>query len=176
LQQASAAAHQTVSDFERDFYERRAFDPYLRFASAEDEEAYRRREADRKAAIDRAMAERTPEGNLRANRLALDQLEDAGAHGADRSPEYLRTHDRLMATRDALTRAITSAPSAAISSSQPTTATTADPLQSIAAKAPDAKGVAAALLAAGISPPASDNVGHGVQDRVAQPASAVRST
>jgi len=43
---ASDAARREVGSFIHDFYERKIFDPYLRFASVEDEEAYREREAD----------------------------------------------------------------------------------------------------------------------------------
>ncbi len=85
---ASEAARNATNCFMDDYYKRRIFDPYLTFASAEDEEEFRRREAERKAAIEKALAEHTPEGNLRANRLSIDQLKDAGAHGASASPEY----------------------------------------------------------------------------------------
>lgn len=95
LREASVAAHQTVDNFERDFYGRKIFDPYLKFASTQDEDEYRRREQERQRAIEKAQAENTPEGNLRATKLAIAQLEDAGAHGADRSPDYRRTLDGL---------------------------------------------------------------------------------
>src|SRR6202008_4634328 len=86
LQQARVAARESVANFARDYYENRIFDRYLKFASVEDEEEYRRREQERKQAIDKALAEHTPQGDLRANQLSLEQLKDAGAHGADRSP------------------------------------------------------------------------------------------
>jgi hypothetical protein len=90
LHAANAAAHATVRDFVSDFYDKKIFDPYLHFASAEDEAAYRKREAERREAIEKAMAEGTPEGNLQALRLSKEQLLDAGAHGADASPDYAR--------------------------------------------------------------------------------------
>lgn len=88
LHEAQAEAHRTTGDFLRDFYERRIFDKHLHFASTEDERAYREREEARQKEIEKARAEGTPEGELRATRLAIAQLEDAGAHGADASPEY----------------------------------------------------------------------------------------
>ncbi|MEJ0027702.1 MAG: hypothetical protein WDN01_16885 [Rhizomicrobium sp.] len=102
LAQASDAARSAVTDFERDFYGRRIFDPYLKFASAEDEDGYRHREEERRLAIEKALAEGTPEGNLRANQLAIDQLKDAGAHGADRSPDYASRLTGLQNARDQL--------------------------------------------------------------------------
>ncbi|MFT4075638.1 MAG: hypothetical protein QM647_08890 [Asticcacaulis sp.] len=95
LATASAAARQTTQDFMHDFYEKRIFDPYLHFASPEDEKEYREREAARQRAIEKAQAENTTEGNLVATKLAEEQLKDAGAHGADRSPQYRPSLDRL---------------------------------------------------------------------------------
>jgi hypothetical protein len=96
LHEASEAAHHKVATFVHDFYVRKIFDPYLRFGSPEDEAAYRKREAERERAIKEALAEGTPEGNLRASQLAVEQLKDAGAHGADRSPQYQPALDALM--------------------------------------------------------------------------------
>jgi hypothetical protein len=106
LGQASDAAHRIVTDFVRDFYDRREFDAYLRFASTEDEDAYRRREAERRAVIEKALAENTPEANLRANKLAIEQMNDASAHGADRSPDFKPKLDGLYSTQDALAGSI----------------------------------------------------------------------
>lgn len=103
---ASQAARATVNDFTRDFYERKIFDPYLKFSSAEDEEKYRRDEAERRKQIEQALALHTPEGDLRANTLAIEQLKDAGAHGADQSPAYQETLAGLVATRDQLSAQI----------------------------------------------------------------------
>tara|TARA_R110002051_G_scaffold269600_1_gene329788 strand:+ start:4120 stop:4803 length:684 start_codon:yes stop_codon:yes gene_type:complete len=103
LHEASAVAHREVASFVHDFYEQKIFDPYLRFASPEDEAAYRQREEAYQRAINAASAAGTPEGNLQATRLAVAQLEDAGAHGADASPDYaptlagLRTAERGLA-------------------------------------------------------------------------------
>ena len=106
LATASAAARATAQSFAHDFYERKIFDPYLRFSSAEDEAEYRKREEANRKAIDAALAEGTPEGTLRAIRLEQAQLRDAGAHGADRSPDYAGTQDRLAHTEASLNEAI----------------------------------------------------------------------
>ena len=63
-------------------------DPYLQFASAEEEEAYRKREQERKDAYDRELAKQTLDGNSKAAKIAQEQLRDAGAHGADRSRDF----------------------------------------------------------------------------------------
>lgn len=105
---AAEKARRALFDLVDDYYDRKKFDPYLRFASAEDEAAFRKREAERKAAIDAARAEGTPEGNARAARLMKEQMVDAGAHGADRSPEYaekLQSITQSSATLDAAVRA-----------------------------------------------------------------------
>jgi hypothetical protein len=88
LHVAQAEARRTVADFTRDFYERKVFDGDLKFASAEDERAYREREEKFRREIEKARAEGTPEGDLRALQLAKAQLLDAGAHGADQNPAY----------------------------------------------------------------------------------------
>ncbi len=161
---ASAAAERSVRDFEKDFYERRIFDPYLKFTSKEDEEAYRQREEARRKAIEDARNEHTPQGELRAVNLSIDQLKDAGAHGADRSGEFKPLLDDLTSKHDALASAINAKRTTAtqIDQNTPTPTATADPLQNVGAKLPDTKGAAAVLLAAGLSTPQSDNLGHGV--------------
>lgn len=83
-------ARASIEALNRDLFENRVLDPYLRFNSPEDEEAYRERDRERKEEIDRAMALGTPEGLRRAAELTHDQLRDAGAHGADRSPDFGR--------------------------------------------------------------------------------------
>jgi len=102
LQQASEAARGSVTDFMHGFYDEKKFDRYLQFASVEDEQEYRRREDERKRDIEKALAEHTPEGNLRANKHAIEQLKDAGAHGADKSPDYQPTLHGLLSTQAAL--------------------------------------------------------------------------
>jgi hypothetical protein len=97
----SARTRATVERIAGDLFERRIFDPYLQFASEEDERAYRSREAERRAYIDAQLARGTPEGNLNASAATVGQVLDAGANGADRSPEFERTkHDAFTAYRD----------------------------------------------------------------------------
>jgi hypothetical protein len=110
LYQASEAARGSVNDFMRDYYDEHVFDRYLRFASVQDEEEYRRREDERHRAIEKALGKRTPEGNLRANELAIEQLKDAGTHGADRSPEYKSMLDNLETHKQELERRIAQQP------------------------------------------------------------------
>ena len=102
LQQASEAARSNVTSFMSDYYDRHIFDGWLTFTSAADKEEYQRGEEERRRAIDKALAEKTPEGNLRANELSIDQLKDAGAHGATRSPDYQPDMDKLESGRKAL--------------------------------------------------------------------------
>ncbi len=133
LASASQAARTAVASFEDDFYKNKIFDPYLRFSSPEDEEKYRREEAARREEIDRALALHTPEGDLRANRLAAEQVRDAGAHGADRSPEYapllhhLESSGDDLAARLAPVRAATQEREAATSATPSTDAAPVDP-------------------------------------------------
>ena len=88
LQAAAEAARRQVDGFVRDFYERKIFDRFLEFSSDEDKDAYRKREAERRETIEREHAKGTPKGDLAALRLETEQLKDAGAHGADRSPDF----------------------------------------------------------------------------------------
>ena len=94
------SAVRTVMDGMKDF------DPYLRFSSAEDEEAYRRREEENRRAIEAALAKHTPAGDLEATRLAERQLADAGAHGAEASPEFAAQATRLAQSRHDLEQAM----------------------------------------------------------------------
>lgn len=137
LQQASEAARGSVTDFVHDYYDQKKFDRYLQFASVEDEQEYRRREEERKRAIDKALAEHTPEGTLRASQLSIDQLKDAGAHGADRSPDYKPTLDNLEAHKQELERQIARQP--------------ATPAEEQSQKPPATSDAMSALRAAGVS-------------------------
>lgn len=94
LAAAQTRTRATVLDISRDIYERRVFDPYLRFASSEQEAAYREREVSNRRAIEKALALSTPEGDLRAARILDRQLQDSGAHGADASPQFRGLMDR----------------------------------------------------------------------------------
>lgn len=106
LAEAAKATRRHVDSFLHDFYERKIFDPYLRFASVEDEEAYRKREEAYRKAIDAAMAKGTPEGDLEALALANRQLRDAGAHGASAAPEFAGTLARNQAQYEKLRTAV----------------------------------------------------------------------
>lgn len=102
LEQASEAARGSVTDFMHAYYDERKFDRYLQFASKQDEEEYRKREEERHREIAKAMAEHTPEGDLRAARLSVEQIKDAGVHGADKSRDYQPTLDGLRKNADNL--------------------------------------------------------------------------
>jgi len=95
LATASANSRAQVTSIMRDMHR---FDPYLHFASAEDEAAYRKREAERRAEIEAALAKATPESTLKASGLTLGQLLDAKAHGADESPEFDATFNKAADT------------------------------------------------------------------------------
>jgi hypothetical protein len=108
LATAQARTRATVQEIGRDIYERRIFDPYLRFSSDEEESAYRRREEENRRAIAEALAEQTPAGDLRAANLIQRQLADAGAHGADASPEFAGRMARINNEISGLERAAAS--------------------------------------------------------------------
>jgi hypothetical protein len=149
LAQSSEAAHAVTGSFMDDYYRRRIFDPYLKFTSTEDEEAYRRREAERQRLIENARAENTPQSNLRAVQLSIEQLKDAGVHGADRSPDYKPMLDQLDTRSRALQQQLdkqTNKESAAVGSAN--TATAPDPY--------------AALRAAGVSLADNNDPSHRV--------------
>ncbi|MDO9223610.1 MAG: hypothetical protein Q7U20_07850 [Caulobacter sp.] len=113
LHAASAAAGRETRDLAHDFYDRKIFDPYLRFTSAEDEEAYRRRETERQKYIAEQLALGTPEGNLSASKAMTEQMDDAEAHGAGGSPEFRARQDRLKASEGKLESALSQAGAAA---------------------------------------------------------------
>ncbi|MBV8686900.1 MAG: hypothetical protein JOZ90_11010 [Alphaproteobacteria bacterium] len=102
---ASAASRQQVQAIMRDLHR---FDPYLQFASPEEEAEYRRREAERRADVEREQAKGTSQGELNASAVALGQMADAAAHGADSNPEFQHRFDELAATharlRDSMRR------------------------------------------------------------------------
>jgi hypothetical protein len=108
LASAQERTRATAMEIGRDIYQHRIFDPYLRFTSVEDEEAYRRREEDNRRAVERALAENTPEGDLRATRILERQLQDAASHGADASPQFADYAARIRCDQGNLERAIAS--------------------------------------------------------------------
>ena len=86
---ASLETRRETETLAHDVFDRRIFDPYLRFRSHNDEEEYRKREADNKKYIEQQLAKHTPEGDLNAGGGALGQMLDAHAHGAGDSPEFM---------------------------------------------------------------------------------------
>lgn len=92
---ASANTRLEAQNLARDVFDRRIFAAYLRFASPEDEEAFRRREAEARAYIDAQLARRTPEGDLNAGGGMMGYMLDAHAHGAGDSPEFMRRWNAL---------------------------------------------------------------------------------
>lgn len=142
-------ARASIEALNRDLFENRVLDPYLRFASPEDEEAYRRREQERKEEIKRVLALGTPVGLRRAAELTHDQLRDAGSHGADRSPDYAR----LMGTANEAREL------AMPHEKQGSAHDNAQP-----AVSNDVADIAATLRAAGLSrpPPTNNEEGHGL--------------
>jgi len=166
LAQASEAARNSVNDFMHGYYDRHEFDRYLQFSTQKDEEEYRRREAERKQAIDAAMAQHTPQGDLKANQLSIDQLKDAGAHGANRSPEYKPMLDGLEKTREQLASQLSSKGSKEqAAETGPTKAAPVTPLPA---------DVLARLKGANVALADQTQEGHGVADKGAG-ASTVRT-
>lgn len=156
-------ARATIEALHRDLFENKVLDPYLRFASPEDEEAYRKREREREAEIKRALALGTPEGDRRALELQQDQLRDAGAHGADRSPDYsglVQRADAAMADLQPQAAHPSLADERIVAAQSEGRAMSDDGLGDILAT----------LKAAGVTTPAiqASDAGHGVAVTVAQ--------
>lgn len=89
LAAASAATRDETRTLAHDVFGRRIFAPYLRFESSEDEEAFRKREAEARKYIEAQLARGTPEGNINAGGGMLGHMLDAHAHGAGDSPEFM---------------------------------------------------------------------------------------
>jgi hypothetical protein len=95
---ASAAyTRQETASIETDVYDKRIFDPYLHFSSAEDEAAYHR-EAETKQYVDAQLGKHTPEGDLNASGGMIGEMLDAHAHGAGASPDFLPRWKALVDT------------------------------------------------------------------------------
>lgn len=156
LREASAQARQTVEGFMQAYYEDRIFDPYLRFASVEEERAYREREAERARAIEAELAKGTPEGDRHALALMRKQLEDAGQHGADQSPDYDQWMRKAYEGEAVLAAAQSAEPQPDQSASMP------DPLDNIAPDTTVDPAIAAAFQSAGVTLTPATTTGHGV--------------
>lgn len=147
LHSAQAHAQKVTGDFLHDFYERKIFDPYLTFGSAQEEQAYREREEARQRAIEAARALGTPEGELLALRLSREQLQDAARFGADRSPDFAPTYATIVSAGTDLEQAMAISPDRAREDQAQTQASPSGLVS------PD---IIASLRNAGISVPASD--------------------
>ena len=162
LATASDAARGAVTSFEKDFYERKIFDPYLHFTSKEDQDAYREREAERKAALDRERAKGTPEGDLRALNLSIAQTEDAGAHGAAASTTYQPMLDGMRSARANLAQQMSSQAKSA--DQEIADAATGD-TKNVAASTTVSPDLIASFRAAGVAVAEQNTEGHGVPAR-----------
>lgn len=91
-------AIQNIAD---ELFEQKKLDPYLQFASDEDEAEYRKREAERYAYIKAELAKGTPQGAANAAKAATEQLDDARDHGADSSPDFARMYAVVSEASDA---------------------------------------------------------------------------
>lgn len=80
----------------------RDFDRDLQFRSKDDEDAYRQREAERRAYVEAQQARHTPEGDLNAAGGAVGQMVDASAHGAGENPAFQQRWNELVATTQRL--------------------------------------------------------------------------
>lgn len=163
LHLASEAARREVASFVEDFYEKKIFDPFLRFASAEDEAAYREREEKYQRDIQAARALGTPEGDLRALELVEAQMLDAKAHGAGDSGQFAPMAAGIASKKAALKAALggeaelgaPSPPADEATRTAPTPDKSADPL--------------AALREAGVVLADPNEDGHGVLRSAASP-------
>jgi len=95
LSDARREAQQTIAALDDDLYKRKIFDRYLEFKSDEDKRAYREREEENRHALAAARAKGTVEGDLEALAIERRQMLDAGAHGADRSPEWRKRMEQI---------------------------------------------------------------------------------
>ena len=80
----------SVAAMHHDLFEKKIFDPYLRFDSASEEEEYRKRERERKEEIERLQKTGTPDALQKVAELHKEQIQDAGRHGASASPDFAR--------------------------------------------------------------------------------------
>lgn len=149
IRDVTRATRQTIENVAQDLFEKKKLDPYLQFVTEQDEATYREREAKRQAYIKRELAKGTPEGALNAANASVDQINDAGAHGAERSPDYEVLKQTATDARDAQLAALdrsTPGPQKLGDANAPgaTTAPTSDF---------DLTEIAAVFKAAGVKPP-----------------------
>jgi hypothetical protein len=163
LTAASEAAERTTTSFMQDYYDRRIFDPYLKFASTKDEEEYRRREDERRAAIEKAQAEHTPQGDLRALNLSIEQMKDAGAHGATSSSQFQPILKGIEGAKDRLATQIDASKSAALQKERNDAVTA--PTQQASLDGAITPDVIASLRAAQVAVADQAQEGHGLTGR-----------
>jgi hypothetical protein len=165
LAETTANTRRTIGDVSEKLFERRVLDPYLNFASPEDEAEYRRREAERQEYVRRELAKGTPQGALNASNATIAQLEDARDHGGDRSPDFDTLLSRATVARDQQRAAITNAGASTPTNNQEARNT---PQPTPPASSPsELDDVAATLLAAGVSLPTTNIAplnAHGLSD------------
>ena len=89
-----AESRQLAEATQRVLFEDRILDASLRFASPAEEEAYRRREAERLALID-SLDPRNPRSARDQLLIQRDQVDDAMAHGADCDPRAQQMRDQI---------------------------------------------------------------------------------
>ena len=159
LAAASSAARATAIAFEDDYFKRKKYEAYLHFTSPDDEAEFRRREAERKLEIEKALALNTPQGTLRALTLQEAQLKDAGGHGASESPDFASDLSNLGEAKNRLGASI-AADNKAKGGTDDAKSKSADPLDAIA-PAPIPQKEIAALKVAGVTI-AEPGAGHGV--------------
>jgi hypothetical protein len=154
-----AAARQTIQSVAHDIFERKVFDPYLEFASAKDEEEYRKRERERDALVLDQLAKGTPEGTRLATDATIAQIEDAGAHGADRSPGFAAKLAAARNARDVLREQQPNSPDMQVEHSSPPEQTATD--------STELDEIAAVLQSSGVahSYTSSGSQGHGLANR-----------
>lgn len=165
LAETTANTRRTIGDVSEKLFERKVLDPYLTFASPEDEAEFRRREAERQEYVRRELAKGTPEGALNASNATVAQLEDARDHGADRSPDFETLYSTAITAREQQRTAMVNAGvitppnnQQAANSPQPSPPPTAPS---------ELDDVAAALRAAGVALPATEQTplnAHGLSD------------
>ncbi len=144
LQQVDAIARANVGSLTHDIFERRIFDPYLHFATKEDEEAYRHRGEDAKRYIDQQLAQHTPQGDLNASAATVAHLNDAEAHGAGAYPGFQELKSKAEGDYQSLRAAMKAAGYSTVDADRRLTTAngakadtkTVDPLDAITSAAP----------------------------------------
>lgn len=167
------AAVQAIAD---EIYEKKVLDPYLKFDSAQDEEAYRRRAEQNRAAIADELSKGTLQGNLAAAQIQKRQLNDAKAHGADASPDFaalVRANSDVIEKVKGITKGADGRNVASTDAPVPS-----DDKSPVNLTAPEMATLLSALKAAGVTTAEapSDSVRHGLTaDARSQSATATRT-